>query len=141
MNCNVINTAYKLTFTTDFNGEVEAKIRLNTSGNSGTSVRVREIGYLITDLLEDIQDVGNLRGSFTSDGDYYVYASNVCDIYFEVYYDPIETNFVIRFIGISWNEGVHPYEHLLENKKRVVLKESQLRSIIRETLRRVLLTA
>ena len=30
MNCNVINTAYKLTFTTDFNGEVEAKIRLNT---------------------------------------------------------------------------------------------------------------
>ena len=25
MNCNVINTAYKLTFTTDFNDEVEAK--------------------------------------------------------------------------------------------------------------------
>lgn len=45
MNCNVINTACKLTFTTDFNGEVEAKIRLNTSGNNGTSVRDREIGY------------------------------------------------------------------------------------------------
>lgn len=141
MNCNVINKAYKLTFTTDFNGEVEAKIRLNTSGNSGTSVRVREIGYLITDLLEAIQDVGNLRGSFTSDGDYYAYASDACDIYFEVYYDPIETNFVIRFIGISWNEGVHPYEHLLENKKRVVLKESQLRSIIRDTIKSILFTA
>lgn len=145
MNIDVISR-YNVRISTYVMNEIERIVSDNTNGLLGTSPRITQLAQWITTVIRYIKSLGDLSDAtnYQYRDAYYFYNTNIYDdgigeFAFRVSYDKA-VGLLVIIDSVSWNFKQNSrYNLLIEHKNsKIVLKESQLRNIIKESIKKVL---
>ena len=145
MNIDVLSR-YNVKISAYVMNEIERIVSNNTNGLQGTSPRVTQLAQWITTVIRYIKSLGDLSdaANYQYRDSYYYYNTNMYDdgigeFAFRLSYDST-VGLLVIVDSVSWNFKRNPKYNLLTESKtnKIVLKESQLRNIIKESIKKVL---